>query len=114
MGAFGCRGHEGHKNRQTGGIYGLIGQDLGPMVGEISPDIMFWEGSQKVARMGADGYRSVRMGADGRMGKEGSKNKAKRSINGRAGDVLRCMVVSKNNRKVTGTIMVIREDQGEQ
>ena len=32
------------KTRQAGGIYGLKDQDLGPMAGEISPDIMFWEG----------------------------------------------------------------------
>ena len=79
---LGAGGMRDTKTRQKGGIYGLIDQDLGPMVGEISPDIMFWEGSQKVARMGADGYRSVRMGADGRMGKEGSKNKEKRTTNG--------------------------------
>ena len=40
--ALGRRGQEGHKNKASGGIYGRAGQDLGPMVGEISPDIMFW------------------------------------------------------------------------
>ena len=63
-------GMGGTKTRQAGTIYGVKGQDLGPMAGEISPDIMFWKGRQKEARMGADGYRSVRMGADGRMYKE--------------------------------------------
>ena len=58
------------------------------MAGEISPDIMFWAVWQKVVRMGADGCISVPMGADECMGKEGSKNKAKRAPNGRAGDVL--------------------------
>ena len=32
------------------------------MAGEISPDMMFCMGWQKVAKMGAGGYRSVRMG----------------------------------------------------
>ena len=121
MGAYGCGwvrwgagGMGDTKTRQEGGIYCLKGQDLGPMAGEISPDIMFWEGRQKVAQMGADGYRSVRMGAYGRMCKKGSKNKTKSAPNGRAGDVLRCTVVAKKNRKATGTIMVTREDQGEQ
>ena len=31
------------ETRQEGGIYGLKCQDLVPMAGEISPDIMFWE-----------------------------------------------------------------------
>ena len=35
------------------------------MVGEISPDMMFWMGSKKLANMGADGYNSVRMGSVG-------------------------------------------------
>ena len=55
------------KTRQSVGIWGLTGQDLGPMAGEISPDIMFGEWRQKLARMGADGCRSVRMGAGGCM-----------------------------------------------
>ena len=42
------------------------------MAGEISPDMMFWAGSEKVARMGADGYKSVRMGAMGLMGTRGT------------------------------------------
>ena len=44
------------KTRQAGVIYDLSGQDLGPMAGEISPDIMFWEGRQKLVQMGAYGY----------------------------------------------------------
>ena len=39
-------------------------------------------------RMGEDGYGSVWMGANERMGNGGSKNKAKRAPNGRVGDVL--------------------------
>ena len=30
------------KTRQAGDIYDHAGQDLGPMAGKISPDIMFW------------------------------------------------------------------------
>ena len=49
MGVYGCgrvrwgaRDISNTKTRQAGGIYGVAGQDLGPMAGEISPDIMFW------------------------------------------------------------------------
>ncbi len=42
-------GHvRGTKTKQAGGIYGLKGQDLGAMNGEISPDMMFLAGSQKM------------------------------------------------------------------
>ena len=88
MGADGCGwvhwgagGTGDTKTRQAGVIYGLADQDLGPMAGEISPDIMFWEGVQKMAQMGADGYRLMQMGANGRMVNGGSKNKAKGAIN---------------------------------
>jgi len=49
MGADGCGlvrwgtgGTGSTKTRQAGGIKGHAGQDLGPMAGEISPDMMFW------------------------------------------------------------------------
>ena len=71
MGVYGCgrvrRGVGGTgdvKTRQAGDIYGRAGQDLGPMAGEISPDIMFWAVWRKVSRIGTDGCRLVRMGAD--------------------------------------------------
>ena len=38
---------------------------MGHMAGEISPDMMFWVGRQKMPRMSADGQRSVRMGVVG-------------------------------------------------
>ena len=85
---WGAGGTGDTETRQAGGIYGLEGQDLGPMVGEISPDIMFWQGMQK---NGANGYRWVQVdadGANGRMFNGGSKKKAKGAPNGRAGDVL--------------------------
>ena len=56
MGAHGCGwvrwgtvGIGSTKTRQEGVIYDLTGQDLGPMAGEISPDIMFWECGKKMA-----------------------------------------------------------------
>ena len=62
---------------------------LGHMAGEISPDMMFWMGRQKMPRMSADGQRSVRMGVVGLVGwgehekfKKKSKNSKKLSIFG--------------------------------
>ena len=78
---WGTGGMRDTKTRQAGGIYGLKCQDLGPMAGEISPDIMFWEGKQKVVWMGADGCRSVRMGDYGCISKGGAKNKTKGASN---------------------------------
>ena len=61
------------------------------MVGEISPDMMFCKIRSKVSRMGAEGYRWVRMGSAGCMGVEDRKNKVKRDVNNREGHVLQCM-----------------------
>ena len=47
------------------------------MAGEISPDMMFWAGSKKLANMGADGYRSVRMGSVGLVGMGGNVEQQK-------------------------------------
>ena len=58
------------------------------MAGEISPDMMFREGVQKMAYMGADGYREVLVGADGCRGKGEATNKQKKAPNGREEDVL--------------------------
>ena len=51
------------------------------MAGEISPDMMFWAGSEKVARMGADGYRLMWMGAVGLVDTRGTRNSKKRFEN---------------------------------
>ena len=55
MGADGCGwvrwgtgGMGDTKTRQAWGIYGRVGQDLGAMAGEISPDMMFLAGSKKM------------------------------------------------------------------
>ena len=79
---WGAGGMRDTRTRQAGGVYGLKDQDLGPMAGEISPDIMFWAVWRKVSRMGKDGCRSVRMGAIGCAIMGRSKNKAKRAKNG--------------------------------
>ena len=42
MGAMWYRGTVGHKNKASIEKNGYAGHDLGPMAGEISPDIMFW------------------------------------------------------------------------
>ena len=47
------------------------------MVGEISPDMMFWVGNEKVARMITDGYRLVGMGAVGLADTRGTRNSRK-------------------------------------
>jgi len=103
MGADGCGwvswgtgGMGGTKTRQVGCIYGRSGQYLGPMAGEISPDIMFWECSRKMPQIGTDGCRPVRMGEDGCIRKGESINKAKRDANSRSGHVFECMLTAKN------------------
>jgi len=57
------------------------------MAGEISPDIMFLAIRPKVVQMHAGGYYVVCMGANRRIRKGQSKNRAKRAQNGRAGHV---------------------------
>ena len=52
---WGVAGTGNTKTSQAGGIQGLAGPDLGPMAGEISPDIMFCDFWQKWSRMSADG-----------------------------------------------------------
>ena len=86
MGADGCAwmrwgawGMGGTQTRQEGGIYGRAGQDLVPMAGEISPDIMFLGGWQKVVWMGAGAHIAVWMGADGCRGKGKGKKQSKKN-----------------------------------
>ena len=89
MDADGCIGTHGGmgiaKPRQEGVTCDPAGQDLGPMVGEISPDIMFSGFCQKMIWMGADGYRAVQMGANGCIDKDGDKKSGKRTPNGQVG-----------------------------
>ena len=76
------------------------------MVGEISPDIMFWMFRPKVSRAGADGCRWVRMGVDECINKEGGKNKAKRGVNSRSGHVFGCLHTAGKFVKSAGIVMV--------
>ena len=59
---WGVGGTGNTKTRQRGGDYGLADPDLGSMVGEISPNIMFLKTKSK---MGANDCRWVRMGSHG-------------------------------------------------
>ena len=54
---------------------------FGHMAGEISPDMMFWVGWQKVAKMGVDGHRSVWMGEVGLVGMGGTRKSKKKFEN---------------------------------
>ena len=69
---WGAGARAGTKTTQAGDIQGLEGPELGPMAGEISPDMMFWAGSKKLTNMGADGHSSVRMGSVGLVGMGGT------------------------------------------
>ena len=48
---WGVGGTGNTQTRQAGGIGGLTGPDLGPMAGEISPDIMFLQIRRKGAQL---------------------------------------------------------------
>ena len=57
---LGAGGMRNTKTRQTGGIYGLIGQDLGPMVGEISPTSCLCKTKVKWAQIDSEwAYRGL-------------------------------------------------------
>ena len=121
MGAYACvwmhwsvGGTGNTKTRQRGGNYGLTDPDLGPMAGEISPDIMFWAVWRKRSKMGEDGCRSVRMGAIGCANTGRSKNKIKRAKNRRAGHVFGCLYTEGKYRKSAGMIMAIRKNYSEE
>ena len=96
MGAMWYRGTGGHENKASIKKNGCEAHNLGPMAGEISPDIMFLVVWQKMVEMSADGYRSVALGAYRCMGKKGSKNKAKSPQSGRAGGIF---VMSDDSKK---------------
>ena len=83
------------------------------MAGEISPDIMFLAIRPKVVQMHAGGYYVVCMGANRRIRKGESKNRAKRSPNARAGDVFQCMYTVQKNIMSAGMTWWTREEQGE-
>ncbi len=67
-----------------------------------------------MSQMGAHGCKWVCMGVDACISNEESKNKAKRSTNGRAGHVFECMVTCKKHSELAGMVAVVREHQGEE
>ena len=74
IGALGCGGHGEHKTNQTGGNYGPAGPDLGPMTGEISPNIFFFcktkEKGLQTAPDGLMGFAWVQWGVFAQGGQE--------------------------------------------
>ena len=85
---WGTGGTGSTQKRQAGYIWGLAGEYLHPMAGEISPDMMFCVFCQKWSIMSAGGCGLVQMDAIGCVSMSESKNKAKRTQNGRSGHVL--------------------------
>ena len=67
MGAYGCRSTEGQKNKERTDKNDHLGHDFGPMVREISPDIMFCQKAKKHVGSTPDGCVWVSMGAGGCM-----------------------------------------------
>ena len=55
MGALGWREHGGRKNKPRGDKIDRVLPDLGPMTGEISPNIMFFKNDQKEVCTAPDG-----------------------------------------------------------
>ena len=84
-------GTGGRKNKVNRDKNDRAGYIFGPVVGEISPNIMFCGDRQKLSRMGAEVYKWVRMGVVGCRGTKGTKNNRKKSVNGRAVLILRYM-----------------------
>jgi len=62
-----------HKINAWGDKNGRTGPDLGPMVGEISPNIMFCQTTTKWTETAPDGCGWVSMGALGCMGYGGAQ-----------------------------------------
>ena len=88
------------KTRQEGLIYALAGPDLGPMAGEISPDIMFCEKTKKHEYTTPYGCTWVSMSAYALTHAVASKNTTKRGGNDLSGHVLSCMVDSNNKQEL--------------
>ena len=75
----------GHINTVKRVKNGHANPNLDPMVGKISPDIMFWESWQKWSQLFADVCRCVQKGTTGYMTMMSVKNKSKRDVNSREG-----------------------------
>ena len=99
---WGVGGKGNTKTRHRGGNYGLTGPDLGPMAGEISPNIMFGK-KTKNTQMTLDGYMWVRMGAMGHRDMGEQENKRKRDTSC-ANGIMFCMCAHTTNQSVQGDI----------
>ena len=71
-----------------GGNYDLTDPDLGSMVGEISPNIMFCQTKAKWVQTALDGCAGVRMGTIGCIFTGKQENKEKWGGNQRSGHIL--------------------------
>ena len=85
---WGIGGTGNTKTRQRGGNHGRAGPDLGPMAGEISPNIMFCQTKAKWAQTAPDGCAGVRMGTIGCICTGKQENKEKWGGNQRSGHIL--------------------------
>ena len=63
MDALGWREHGGRRMNAQRDKIDRVRPDLGPMAGEISPNIMFFKNSQKGVRTDPDGCSWTHMGA---------------------------------------------------
>ena len=70
-----------HKNKASRHKNGDTGHDLGPMAGEISPNIMFCIKTKKSVRLTLDGCVWVRIGWLGPIHAKKSKNERKIGTN---------------------------------
>ena len=85
MDELGCREHGRSKMNAQRDKIGRVRPDLGPMAGEISPNIMFFKNSQKGVRMDSHGCEMDSYGCGGLRGTRGQENKANRGTDGHAG-----------------------------
>ena len=82
IGAMGPRGHGETQKQGKQTQKRWCRHDLGPMAGEISPNIMFCIKTKKNSRLTLDGCAWVRMGWLGPMHVKKSKNERKIGTNG--------------------------------
>ena len=86
---WGVGGTANTKIRQRGGNYVLSDPNLGPMTGEISPNIMFCKTKTKWAQIAPEGCAGVCKGVVGRNCTGAQENKEKRGKNRRSGHVFK-------------------------
>ena len=116
MGAYACvcvhwgvGGTGNTKTRQRGGNYVLTGPTLGPMVGEISPNIMFCKTKSKwTQQTDPEGYSGVYKGVVGSGFTGTQENKEKRHKNRRSGHVFQ------SRERATKHHIVGKDSQGGQ